>query len=154
MYIFDIDGTLADLTHRLRFIQDHHDAAGRIVADWDSFFEACSDDKPILDVIPMLHFLQTFDACILSTGRPERVRSKTLDWLKAQRIFPDGLYMRRDGDHRPDNIVKSELLDLIILDWKVGHEQTIKGVFEDRDRVVEMYRARGFRVYQVAKGDF
>jgi hypothetical protein len=34
------------------------------------------------------------------------------------------------------------------------HKETIGGVFEDRQQVVDMYRARGLRVFQVDKGHF
>jgi len=63
--------------------------------------------------------------------------------------------MRKEGDHREDNIVKSELLDQILTQYPQVKEQfKIAGVFEDRQQVVDMYRARGLRVFQVAKGDF
>lgn len=50
IYIFDIDGTLADLSHRLHFIQ-------KKPADWDGFFAACSDDAPIPEVIELIQRL-------------------------------------------------------------------------------------------------
>jgi hypothetical protein len=62
--------------------------------------------------------------------------------------------MRKDGDHREDNEVKAELLDQITRHYSHLVGYTIGGVFEDRQQVVDMYRARGLRVFQVAKGDF
>jgi len=44
------------------------------------------------------------------------------------------------------------LLDQLIKDRPGGVE--IGGVFEDRKQVVDMYRARGLRVFQVADGNF
>lgn len=145
IYLFDIDGTLADLRHRLHFIQDKP-------ANWDAFFEACSDDCPIEDVVSLCRVLsQTGARIILVSGRSDAVRDKTIRWLKDFDVLFDSLYMRKAGDHRQDNIVKSELLDQVLADC--GWEE-IAGVFEDRDQVVEMYRQRGLRVYQVADGDF
>jgi hypothetical protein len=66
--------------------------------------------------------------------------------------------MRAEGDHREDNIVKSELLDKLLKYEGFPNEfppsVKISGVFEDRQQVVDMYRARGLRVFQVAKGNF
>lgn len=45
-YIFDIDGTIADCSHRLHFITGEH-------KNWDAFYDACLDDAPINDVIKM-----------------------------------------------------------------------------------------------------
>jgi hypothetical protein len=57
--------------------------------------------------------------------------------------------MRRRGDKRADFIVKGELLDKIIADgW-----QPIMA-FDDRNQVVQMWRARGIPCAQVAEGDF
>jgi hypothetical protein len=53
--------------------------------------------------------------------------------------------MRKDGDRRPDYIIKMEFID-----W--DHPPDI--IFEDRSRVVEAYRERGLTVFQVAEGDF
>jgi hypothetical protein len=44
-YVFDLDGTLADCTHR-RHLAD--------AGDWDGFFAACVDDVPIAPVIELL----------------------------------------------------------------------------------------------------
>ena len=145
IYIFDIDGTICDISHRLHFIQQKP-------ADWHSFFAACGYDEPIDDVVSLLRFLHTGGHFIaLITGRSDECRKQTLEWLERYVVNFDALYMRREGDHRQDSVVKSELLDRLIADHPAGF---IAGVFEDRKQVVDMYRARGLRVYQVADGDF
>jgi phosphoglycolate phosphatase-like HAD superfamily hydrolase len=145
IYIFDIDGTLADLTHRLHFIQSNP-------KDWDGFFAACENDLPIPEVVLTLALLYKAGAGILLiSGRSETIRDKTQSWLIKHGIPFNGLYMRRAGDHREDNIVKAELLDQLI---KERPFDEINSVFEDRDQVVKMYRDRGLRVFQVAPGAF
>jgi len=92
---------------------------------------------------------------VYSTGRTEKVRGITVEWLQKFRLpTPQRVYMRKDGDHREDNEVKAELLDQITSRYSRLVGYTIGGVFEDRQQVVDMYRARGLRVFQVAKGDF
>jgi hypothetical protein len=59
------------------------------------------------------------------------------------------LYMRRDGDHRPDDIVKREMLQQMRVD---GWSPIM--AFDDRNQVVEMWRANGVPCAQVASGDF
>ena len=51
-----------------------------------------------------------------------------------------------------DNIVKAELIIDVESDWR--EDLPILGVFEDRQQVVDMYRAKGLRVFQVADGKF
>lgn len=147
IYIFDIDGTIADLSHRLHFIQQDK-------PDWDAFFNAAGDDKPIFEVITVARALSTAGHPIVySTGRSEVIRNITDRWLAKYRLPKGTMFMRSAGDHREDNVVKGELLDKIMHlygAWLGGYG----GVFEDRQQVVDMYRARGLRVFQVAKGDF
>ncbi len=152
IYIFDIDGTLADLSHRLHLITRKPDHTPN-AADWRAFFAACPNDKPIDEVIRVARIL--WDAgygIVLISGRSDEVEAATTSWLVKHDVQFSGLYMRKQGDHREDSVVKSELLDQLIKDRPGGVE--IGGVFEDRKQVVDMYRARGLRVFQVADGNF
>jgi phosphoglycolate phosphatase-like HAD superfamily hydrolase len=146
LYIFDIDGTLADLTHRLHFITGE-------TKDWDTFYKACYNDAPIFEVITIARALDAAGHTIVySTGRVTLVLESTKKWLQKYRLpqFAN-VFMRTDGDHREDSVVKSELLDTINAAYA---NEKLGGIFEDRQQVVDMYRARGLRVFQVAKGDF
>jgi len=145
IFLVDIDGTLADLSHRLHFIEN-----GK--SQWDEFFDACPADAPIPEVIKTVQVLSQAGATILLvTGRSEACKLQTIQWLHDNEVPFDGLYMRKERDHRPDNIVKGELLDKLSGEWD---KKNIIGVFEDRKQVVDMYRARGLRVFQVAEGNF
>jgi hypothetical protein len=57
--------------------------------------------------------------------------------------------MRKEGDKRRDDIVKSELFDEFI-----APNYNFLYHFDDRDRVVKGLRSKGITVYQVAEGDF
>lgn len=141
-YLFDIDGTLADLTHRLHHIQKEP-------KDWNGFFEGCADDAPIYHIIRLAEALSFTDDIVFVSGRSDRVRQPTELWLERYGIGGAPLYMRKDGDHRPDNLVKAELLDQIRAD---GFEPIM--AFDDRDQVVKMWREKGVPCAQVAEGDF
>src|SRR6266436_8545187 len=107
IYIFDIDGTLADISHRLHFIQEKP-------ADWRAFFAACPEDKPIAEVIEVAKALQPIHPIKLITGRSDEVEQETAQWINDQGIYFSDLLMRKSGDHREDSIVKAELLDSLL----------------------------------------
>lgn len=142
-YLFDIDGTLSDLTHRLPHIQKQP-------KDWNSFFAACAADQPIGHMIELARIiLDAGHTVVFVSGRSDSIRVATERWL-ADHVgvfFP--LYMRKADDHRDDDIIKVELLALIRAD---GFEPIM--AFDDRTRVVKAWRAAGIPCLQVAEGDF
>ena len=149
----DIDGTIADLSHRRHWIASKP-------KNYKAFFGSVSLDTPIKPVIETVKRLHRGGATIIfCSGRPERTRDDTITWLRTHipclvgqmepHNFLSPLYMRKDHDFRADDIVKSELLDRIYAD---GHNPII--AFDDRQRVVNMWRARGIVCAQVAEGDF
>lgn len=141
IYIFDLDGTLADISHRLHHIQQDK-------PNWDAFFAACTEDEPINEIITILKNLTGNHLIHIVTGRNEDVREETEAWLTKHRIHVDGLHMRKSGDRRPDIVVKYEWLQ------KFPHAGEIACVFEDRQGVVDMWREEGLICCQVAPGDF
>lgn len=142
--VFDIDGTLADISHRLHYIQGDN-------KDHRSFFAACKDDSPIQEIIDIVLMYEELDKpYIIVSGRSDECRKDTVHWLWKQDILVfRELYMRKAGDRRPDYIVKASILKEIIKD---GYE--VELVFDDRQQVVDMWRSKGYRVCQVDKGDF
>lgn len=142
-YLFDIDGTLADCSHRLRHITD-------TPKDWRAFFAACHLDAPIPHMVELA--ITLFDAdqnIVYVSGRSDECREATLSWLVEHGLPDAPLYMRKVGDHRDDDRVKAELLAAVIAD---GFRPIM--AFDDRSRVVKMWRARGIPCAQVAEGDF
>jgi hypothetical protein len=145
IYIFDIDGTLADISHRLHLISQEP-------KNWDAFFSACGNDKPIEPVCAIARSLRLSGAITLMvSGRTDSIREMTRQWLDQYRIPCDGLYLRKYGDHRPDDIVKPELMADLEKEWFKG---SIRAIFEDRASVVKAYRDLGYTVFQVAEGNF
>ena len=135
--LFDIDGTLADLSHRLHHIK-------RQPIDWNAFFAACGEDaliEPIRD-LALLFEAQGYKI-ILVSGRSDIAREATVDWLDKHGVPCHGLHMRRDGDHRQDFLVKSEILDGLL-----AADHDIRFVIDDRPSVVAMWRERGLTCLQ------
>ena len=144
VYVFDLDGTLANLSHRLHLIEQKP-------KDWDAFFAACLRDSPIWPVIHVARALAEKHRIAFITGRSEASRTDTEAWLAWYDLF-GRVYMRPRDDHRPDHIVKPELLSRLILD--LSEDEAVMGIFEDRKTVVDAYRKTGMQVFQVADGDF
>lgn len=143
-YLFDIDGTIADLSHRLHHIQSDP-------KNWPAFFAGCHADKPIQHILDLALMVSEHAEIIFVSGRSSECRHATQDWLRAHYLGASTprLYMREAGDNRPDDQVKGELLDQILAE---GYRPVM--VFEDRNQVVKMWRARGIPCAQVAEGDF
>ncbi len=139
--IFDLDGTLADLTHRLEFAKKK---------DYREFFARVLLDDPIKDVIYMATVLKVAGhRIVICSGRSDECRVDTEAWLARNKVLYDALYMRRAGDHRPDFVIKAEIYRQFIRD-----QEDVLCVFDDRDQVVNLWRSLGLRCYQVAKGNF
>lgn len=104
--IFDMDGTLSDVSHRKHFIEGDK-------KDWNSFYEAAVNDPPHKAIIELFRSVASSNTfCYVCTGRPEAYRSLTSDWHNRYvRWNYAGLLMRKDGDYRPDVEVKKEMLD-------------------------------------------
>ena len=144
IFIFDIDGTLSNHAHRLHYITGE-------TKDREGFRNAQGNDLPIWEVITVARALaKAGNIIVYSTGRMEKDREVTQAWLNKYRAPTGMLYMRKDGDHREGYVVKSETLDTIL----GMNSEPIGGAFEDRQQMADMYRARGIRVFQVAKGDY
>ena len=145
--IFDLDGTLALIDHRRPMVE------GVAKPDWDAFFLACGDDKvnePVADIFRMMkdagHTVWVF------SGRGKIAEQETVDWLYFNDLFPDKLVMRDIGDHQPDDRLKKSWLEKH-LPTKISREQLLC-VFDDRQKVVDMWRSNGVACMQVAPGDF
>lgn len=145
--VFDIDGVLADSSHRVKkYLLDPP------VKDWDGLFanNAIKADKPVVAGLTLLKmFFEDGDDLYLWTGRPEKTRIATEAWLYANTRFygyPIRLWMRPNGDHRDDDVLKADFIK------RLGRNPDL--VFEDRDRIVAMYRARGITCYQTQAGAF
>lgn len=143
--IFDLDGTLADLTHRRHHVENKP-------KNWKAFFAETHKDAVIEPVAVMARLCTFGNRVIICSGRPDHLRTVTEEWLAKMwgcATGHAGLYMRRGGDYRADDIVKEELLDQIIAD---GFKPVL--AFDDRKRVVDMWRRRGLICAQVAEGNF
>lgn len=132
VYLVDIDGTVAVMN-------------GRSPYDWARVGED-TVNTPVVDVVRAV--AQGHEIVYLS-GRDGSCEDTTVAWLSRHALPPGRLIMRAPGDTRHDDVVKRELFDRHIRD-----RYRVLGVFDDRDRVVIMWRSLGLTVFQVAPGAF
>lgn len=141
--VFDLDGTLADISHRRPLVTTKP-------KNWTAFNAKMEDDLPAQDIIWMNHNLFNIGCTIIiCSGRSEDHKNITVDWLFRHGVIFDDIFMRKAGDFRADCIIKLDLLDQIRKNWGEPYLW-----FDDRDQVVQAIRSEGVRVLQVAKGDF
>lgn len=130
--IFDLDGTLALNT-------------GRDPYDWTKV-----EQDIVNQPIAMLYNMFNVDPQItifFATARSEEAYEPTTAWLeKNLQVNWDKhvLLMRETKDFRPDNEVKKDFYSKYI-----EPDYDVLMVFEDHDRVVDMYRSLGLTCLQV-----
>ena len=146
--IVDMDGTLADIGQRLRRAESNPPPGKRM--DWDIFLDPvvmAHTDKPNQHVVHLVKTLQeTGHTIIITSARNERHRAVTSQQLDEWGIKYEKLYLRADGDFRPDDITKTEIFRQILID---GYMPKI--AIDDRDKVVKMWRELGLHCWQVEK---
>lgn len=131
-FVFDLDGTLAHME-------------GRSPYEWDKVGEDRADDSiaTIAEALDITH-----GRTIICTGRDGSCTNQTKVWLQDNKIAYLRLYIREEGDMRPDWVVKEELLRSLSKDYYIA------GVFEDRLQVVRRLRALGIKVLNVEYNNF
>lgn len=72
-------------------------------------------NKPIVQLARAL--VDSGVPVVISTARPERLRIDSQVWLRGIGLCYEALYMREDGDDRPDHYVKTEQALSIIEDF-------------------------------------
>jgi len=138
--IFDIDGTLADLSHRLHYLDTR---------DYDSFFGTVFEDDPIWPTIMVARAMYNEGhVIVLVSGRSDVCEEDTVAWMMEYSVPFDALYMRKKGDHRADTVVKREILDQLRAD---GYDPYL--AIDDRKRLADMWREEGIMCYLCSDWD-
>ena len=133
--IVDVDGTIAHHGER-----SHYDYS-RVLED--------APIDPVINFIDMLQYMPMSPRVIVVSGRDDCCYADTVAWLDKQCIIFDELHMRVTGDNRSDDIIKEE-----IYNKHIKGRYNVLAVFDDRNRVVDMWRRNGLLTFQVWYGDF
>lgn len=146
--ISDLDGTIADCSHRLKYAKGD-------TKDWNKFFAGIPEDTPRKEVMEDIAKMAIsnqqengkFPKIILVSARPEDYRESTVAWLEQN--FPykyEALIMRETNDKRDDTEVKSDIYK------KYLSKLNVLAVFDDRPKVIRMLKENGLNVVDVGPG--
>ncbi|HTZ45111.1 MAG TPA: hypothetical protein VMB79_14730 [Jatrophihabitans sp.] len=126
--VFDIDGVVADVRHRVHHVERHP-------KDWHSFFTAADGDLPSAEGVSWALRAAAEHELVWLTGRPEWLRPVTAAWLARHGLPAERLLMRGNRDYRPASEYKVEELGNL-----AAHENIV--VFVDDDPAVVRAAAR------------
>lgn len=131
--VFDIDGVLADVRHRVHHVQGRR-------RDWQAFFAAAPHDTPLVQGVALA--IESAKECdvLYVTGRPEQCRTATLRWFERHGLPVGELCMRTDRDRRPARVAKPEMLARALGD------RVVAVVVDDDEQVCRAYEEAGHRV--------
>lgn len=143
IYVFDIDGTIANNEHRSHLLpfSDLH-----LTSSWKDYNKACSGDSPIIPMIKMMNALAESSQVYIMTSRSDEVEWRTLEWLQDNEVEYDSIYMRSRHDNRKDYKIKEEWLNEIS-----GGDKGNVVIFEDNPKVIKHLRSRGYTVMAVCE---
>ena len=145
--IFDLDGTLALIDKRRAKAALPN---GRL--NWKEFFNPDNIilDEPNVPVIEMAKSLKkSGHQIVIFSGRDSISKVETILWLEKFGVPFDFIKMRPKGSHIPDDVLKKQWLDEFF-----PNKEGILCIFDDRDKVVKMWRENGISCFQVAPGNF
>jgi hypothetical protein len=130
--VVDIDGVLADPSHRTRHLSS-------TPKDWDAFFAEVGGDGLLEHGRALLLELAAEHEVVLLSGRPESARADTEDWLARHEIAVSRVVLRENADHRPAPVMKADLIR------GIGGPDDIVVVVDDDASVVAGLSAVGYR---------
>jgi phosphoglycolate phosphatase-like HAD superfamily hydrolase len=133
LVVFDIDGVLADVSHRVHHVE-------RRPKNWAAFFAAAHADPPLAEGIALAQEVAAEHPLLYLTGRPESLRQVTERWLDRHDLPTGRLLMRRAGDFRPARVLK---LDVV---RSLHARETVHAVVDDDPSVVSVLQGAGFAV--------
>jgi len=152
LVVFDLDGTIADVRHRMHYIRPNPAVdpvtGKKVKRRFDLFHAACVDDGVIEPVAALYRrFVADPDVTVVVlSGRDHATLDATVDWFDRMGLpQPDELLLKQGDQGLPD--VEQKRVRANQLENKYG--RPIDMVFEDRQRVVAMWKERGTFVFDV-----
>lgn len=143
--ICDIDGTMANIDHRLHFVRTE----GK--KDWKNFLLDRNVEQDGINewCRTITNTLRPNHIIVMCSGRTDNLRKTTKAWLEKNKVQHDELFMRHRSDHRTDHIIKE-----ILLDFEILTRYNVKFAIDDRQQVVDMWRRRDIVCLQCHEGNF
>ena len=137
--LFDMDGTLCDV----RAIRHHvlGGPANGYRKNFDAFHRDavnCPPNAWVVDAARTEHAAAR--AVLVVTAREARHRNSTAFWLALHGVPSDAMWMRANGDYRPDRMVKREILA------KIRQRYRPVRAYDDNPAIVELWESEDIPV--------
>jgi predicted kinase len=131
-WIFDIDGTLAQMVDRGPF-------------EWSRVGE----DNPVPAIVELAQMVKEAGReLIIFSGRDGVCEPETRAWLKEHKVPYDQLHMRPEGNYEKDYIIKERLFNSF-----VKGKFYVRGVVDDRLDVVRLWYSMGLPLLRAGDPD-
>lgn len=139
--IFDIDGVIADASYVItKYLLN------KKKPNWEEYYEnldTCKLNK--WAKVKIDDYMSNGYEVILITSRSEVSRGITTKWLKTNKVKYNELYMRKEKDFRPSDVVKRDLYM-----EKVHGKYEVKYVYEDDIGNIRMFECFGITCIPIA----
>ena len=141
--VFDLDGTLINIDSVVHLMADQK---------YEEFADATLECPPHPAMVNFARRCQLFSELLIVTAKPERLHDKTINYLSFYGLQPEAIMMRPKHNFDPSPELKMKLLqgyvdpELKLERW----QDTILFAVEDRDKMVDAYRAAGITCLQCA----
>lgn len=140
--IVDLDGTLCDVRSIRHFVEPQSDGPFR--RDFEGFHSASLECPSYPAVVELLHELRTEGLLVLVvSAREARWAFLTALWLDEHGIAYDEMFLRANGDHRPDVEIKHEIAKRVLRRFRP------QLAIDDRDDIIRVWRSFGVPALKV-----
>lgn len=137
--VMDLDGTLANVQHRLGAAQ---------AGDWTLYEELCDGDKVIPAAKDLLfRWEDSGGRTMILTGRSVRMTARTTKWLDDYSLTPDVLIMRPTNAYDSDGALKIRLLEEYFVNNEEDPKAAVSLVIDDTEAVVAAFRDAGYTAW-------
>lgn len=132
--IFDLDGTLININ-----------SCQHLIGDWDEFHPATLQCPPHERMVEFAQLMSGVADLMIVTGKNDTHRQAVFAWLRKHKVYPVVMLMRPDLNLDSDPEVKIKQLRLFLgSHW----QERILFAVEDRDKMVDAWRAQGITCLQ------
>jgi phosphoglycolate phosphatase-like HAD superfamily hydrolase len=133
--IFDMDGTLADVSSIRHHLKKFDESKRRVVKHFHRFHSesvSVPSHPHVVNAAQMAHMLG--HAVLVVTARKHMWRHHTAWWLAMNDVPSDMLMMRANEDNRKDYEVKADMLDTLRREYDIIH------AWDDNPSIIRLWQ--------------
>ena len=132
--IFDMDGTLADVSSIRHHLTKFDETRRRVIKHFDRFHAESVNVPPHFHVVNAAQVAKMLGHdVVIVTARKHMWRNHTAWWLAMHGVPSDALFMRDNEDNRPDYEVKKDILQTIRKSWNPIH------AWDDNPNIIRLW---------------